>query len=63
MTLDELQSRLATLDLNLPGTDLKPLADMVAEIERAAAQVREGLAISDEMGVIFPADRLTGAAS
>lgn len=62
MTLDELQARLAHLGLKLPESDLKPLSGMVGEIERAAAQVRQGLEMSDEMGVIFPTDRL-GAAS
>ncbi len=63
MTLDELQLQLAALGLKLPETDAKPLLDMVGEIERAARQVREGLAMSDEMGVIFPTDRLAGGAS
>ena len=61
MTLDDLQARLATLGLKLPESDLKPLADMVGEIERAAAQVRQGLEMSDEMGVVFVTDRLGGA--
>jgi hypothetical protein len=63
MTLDELQARLTTLGLNLPDSDHKPLLDMVGEIERAAASVREGLAMADEMGVVFAADRLTGGAA
>jgi hypothetical protein len=63
MTLDELQARLATLGLKLPETDNKPLLDMVTEIERAAVQVRQGLEMSDEMGVIFQTDRLAGGAS
>jgi hypothetical protein len=63
MTLDELKARLTTLGLNLPETDLKPLSDMVGEIERASSQVRHGLEMSDEMGVIFATDRLTGGAS
>jgi hypothetical protein len=63
MTLEELQARLTTIGLNLPETDLKPLSDMVAEIERAATTVRQNLQIADEMGVIFATDRLTGAAS
>ena len=61
MTLDDLQARLASLGLNLPESDLKPLSDMVGEIERAAAQVRQGLEMSDEMGVVFLTDRLGGA--
>ncbi len=60
MTLDELQARLASLGLKLPESDHKPLLEMVGEIERAAATVREGLAMSDEMGVIFATDRLAG---
>ena len=60
MTLDELKSRLAASGLRLPETDMKPLLDMVAEIERASLQVREGLAMADEMGVIFATDRLVG---
>ncbi len=63
MTLDELQVQLAALGLNLPEADAKPLLDMVGEIERASRQVREGLAMSDEMGVIFPTDRLAGDAT
>jgi hypothetical protein len=63
MTHDELQAQLAALGLNLPENDKKPLLDMVGEIERAALRVREGLAMSDEMGVIFPTDRLSGGAS
>ena len=63
MTLDELQARLSTLGLDLPESDHKPLLDMVGEIERAALQVRQGLEMSDEMGVIFPTDRLVGGAS
>lgn len=63
MTLDELQAHLANLGLGLPETDLKPLLDMVGEIERAALQVREGLEMTSEMGVIFPTDRLAGDAS
>jgi hypothetical protein len=60
MTLDELQARLTSLGLNPPESDHKPLLDMVGEIERAAAQVRQGLEIPDEMGVIFATDRLAG---
>ena len=63
MTLDELQARLATLGLKLPESDHKPLLDMVGEIERASATVREGLAMTDEMGVIFATDRLPGGAA
>lgn len=63
MTLDEIKARLAEQGLGLPESDLKPLSAMVGEIERAAAQVRQGLQMSDEMGVIFPADRLGGDAS
>lgn len=63
MTLEELQNRLATLGLALPESDHKPLLDMVGEIERAASTVRQNLAMSDEMGVVFATDRLTGGAS
>ena len=62
MSLDELKARLATLGLSLPENDLKPLLDMVGEIERAAAQVRQGLQMTDEMGAIFDTDRLAGGA-
>jgi hypothetical protein len=63
MTPDDLKARLATLGLDLPETDHKPLLDMVAEIERASATVRQNLQKSDEMGVIFATDRLVGGAS
>lgn len=63
MTLEELQAHLTAVGLSLPETDLKPLLGMVGEIERAATQVRQGLEMSDEMGVIFPTDRLRGDAS
>lgn len=63
MTVDELQTRLATLGLKLPESDHEPLLGMVGEIERAALQVRQGLEMSDEMAVIFATDRLTGGAS
>lgn len=63
MTLEELQAHLSAVGLNLPETDLKPLAGMVGEIEAAAARVRQGLEMPDEMGVIFQTDRLKGDAS
>lgn len=63
MTLDELQAKLAALGLKLPESDHKPLLDMVGEIERASASVREGLAMADEMAVVFATDRLTGGAA
>lgn len=63
MTMDEFEARLTAFGLSLPEADKKPLLDMVAEIERAAAQVREGLALSDEMAMIYPTDRLTGGAA
>jgi hypothetical protein len=63
MTLDDLKARLTALGLNLPESDHKPLLDMATEIERAAATVRQGLQMSDEMGVIFATDRLPGGAS
>ncbi|WP_152539759.1 hypothetical protein [Afipia sp. P52-10] len=63
MTMDEFETRLASLGVTLPEADRKPLLDMVAEIERAAAQVREGLTLSDEMAMIYPTDRLVGGAA
>ncbi|MDQ8727868.1 hypothetical protein [Bradyrhizobium sp. LHD-71] len=63
MTVEELQAQLAALGLRLPESDHQPLLGMIAEIERAAAQVRHGLEMSDEMGVIFATDRLNGGAS
>ena len=63
MTLDEMQARLTSLGLKLPESDHKPLLDMAAEIERAAATVCEGLAMSDEMAVVFATDRLPGGAA
>ena len=63
MTMDEFEARLNAFGISLPEADKQPLLDMVAEIERAAAQVREGLALSDEMAMIYPTDRLTGGAA
>lgn len=63
MTMDEFESRLKAFGISLPDADKKPLLDMVAEIERAATQVREGLTLSDEMAMIYPTDRLTGGAA
>lgn len=63
MTMDEFEARLKAFGISLPEADKKPLLDMVAEIERAATQVREGLALSDEMAMIYPTDRLTGGAA
>ena len=63
MTLEDMHARLTSLGLNLPDSDHKPLLDMVGEIERASATVREGLAMADEMAVVFPTDRLTGGAA
>lgn len=63
MTMDEFEARLKAFGISLPDADKQPLLDMVAEIERAAAQVREGLALSDEMAMIYPTDRLTGGAA
>ena len=42
MTMDEFEARLKAFGISLPEADKKPLLDMVAEIDRAAAQVREG---------------------
>ena len=63
MTVDELQARLAVLGLKLPESDHAPLLGMVTEIERAALSVRQNLEMTDEMGMIFPTDRLAGGAS
>jgi hypothetical protein len=60
MTLEDMQARLISLGLKLPESDHKPLLDMVGEIERAAAAVRVGLVMSDEMAVVFVTDRLPG---
>ena len=60
MTLEDMQARLTSLGLKLPESDHKPLLDMVGEIERAAAAVRVGLVMSDEMAVVFVTDRLPG---
>lgn len=63
MTLEELQNRLAAQGLTLPESDHEPLLHMVGEIERAATTVRQNLTMSDEMGVIFATDRMTGGTS
>ena len=63
MTLEDMQARLTSLGLTLPESDHKPLLDMVGEIERASAIVREGLAMPDEMAVVFATDRLGGGAA
>jgi hypothetical protein len=63
MTLEDMQARLTSLGLKLPESDHKPLLDMVGEIERASATVREGLSMPDEMAVVFATDRLGGGAA
>ena len=63
MTLEEMQARLTSIGLKLSESDHEPLLAMVGEIERAAATVREGLAMTDEMAVVFATDRLPGGAA
>jgi hypothetical protein len=63
MTVDELKARLAVLGLKLPESDHTPLLGMATEIERAALSVRQHLEMTDEMGIIFPTDRMAGGAS
>jgi hypothetical protein len=63
MTVDELKARLAVLGLKLPESDHTPLLGMATEIERAALSVRQHHEMTDEMGIIFPTDRMAGGAS